>query len=504
MYKLKQILGILTMTLLISTTSTKAQNLTLKNLEYKVGAFANVTEYNGDLISKTNLYNFSNVKPRFGIHLMEKLNASFTLEQRLQMYTVEFVENKPTDFKADFLAANINVRYNFSNGYIIKEDALINPFVLLGFGGVNINSTKLQDPKNAFVFSTGGGLSVRLNENIDLELATIFNWADNDSWDGIKGTSNKNDIAIVHSLGLVFNWGSSKDTDGDGVKDTRDLELNTPLGVAVDNNGIALDTDGDLIPDYLDKCKTEIGTTKTNGCPDKDNDGIVDAEDKCPNVPGIARFQGCPDTDGDGIDDANDKCPNIKGLDIFKGCPDTDGDGVDDANDKCVDTEKGIKVDAKGCPLDTDADGIIDSKDKCPAVKGIIEFEGCPAPKKVIKEDVKKRLEFAARSILFESSKSTIRTKSYPMLNEVATIMKEYSDYSLRMLGHTDNSGKDESNLILSQARVDAVKQYLISKGISEARLEAIGYGSARPITTNETAAGRTENRRVELELFLK
>jgi outer membrane protein OmpA-like peptidoglycan-associated protein len=90
------------------------------------------------------------------------------------------------------------------------------------------------------------------------------------------------------------------------------------------------------------------------------------------------------------------------------------------------------------------------------------------------------------------------------MLNEVVTILKEYSDYSLRMMGHTDNSGNSESNLILSQARVDEVRMYLISKGIAESRLEAIGFGAQRPITTNDTPAGRTENRRVEMELYLK
>lgn len=488
--------------ILLACTNIYAQGLKIQGL--KIGLFGNVSEYDGDYTNKGNLYSFKYNKPRFGVYLSQNLSPSFDLEQRIQLFTVDYRPQNGTDFTAKFASINFNLRYNFANGYILKKESKINPFLIAGIGGINFSSTKLASADNAINLQTGGGLLYNLNDVVGIELSSMVNWVQNDIWVGYGGTDNFNDIALVHSLGLVFSLQKSVDTDGDGVKDKDDVEPNTPLGVAVDKQGKALDVDGDFIPDYLDKCKTEAGTTKTNGCPDKDNDGIIDAEDKCPAVPGLARFQGCPDSDGDGIDDANDKCPNIKGLDIFKGCPDTDGDGVDDANDKCSDTEKGIKVDLKGCALDTDGDGIIDSKDKCPNVKGDVAFEGCPAPKKVIKEDVKKRLEFAARSILFESSKSTIRPKSYPMLNEVVTILKEYTDYSLRMLGHTDNSGNSESNLILSQARVDEVRQYLISKGIAESRLEAIGFGSQRQITTNDTPAGRTENRRVEMELYLK
>ena len=97
-----------------------------------------------------------------------------------------------------------------------------------------------------------------------------------------------------------------------------------------------------------------------------------------------------------------------------------------------------------------------------------------------------------------------MRPASYPMLNEIVSIINEYPDYNLRLGGHTDAVGSAASNLVLSQGRVDAVKAYLVSKGVAQERLEATGYGETTPIASNKTAAGRAKNRRVELELFLK
>src|SRR5690606_14850780 len=119
--------------------------------------------------------------------------------------------------------------------------------------------------------------------------------------------------------------------------------------------------------------------------------------------------------------------------------------------------------------------------------------------------EVKKRLQFATRGINFETGKATLKTSSYPMLDEIISILNEYTDYNLKIGGHTDNVGKAESNLILSQARVDAVKSYLKIKGnIDESRLDATGYGATMPIADNKTSVGRASNRRVDLELYLK
>jgi len=321
-----------------------------------------------------------------------------------------------------------------------------------------------------------------------------------------------------------------EDNDRDGIKNRKDNCSETPAGVAVDAQGCPLDTDKDGVVDYLDKCPDVPGSADMNGCQDKDKDGVADNNDICPDVPGSTRFEGCPDSDDDGIADAKDKCPNAKGLDMFQGCPDTDGDGVADTNDKCPDTYKGIKVDVngcnadidkdgvadtedkcadtkngikvddKGCPVDTDADGVADSEDKCPSVLGDANNNGCP----LVKPDVAKRLEFAARGINFETGNATIKPASFPMLDEVVSIIGEYKDYDLKMGGHTDNVGDDASNLKLSQSRVDAVKTYLVSKGVSGSRIAATGYGETIPIGDNKTAKGKEENRRVELQLVLR
>jgi len=80
--------------------------------------------------------------------------------------------------------------------------------------------------------------------------------------------------------------------------------------------------------------------------------------------------------------------------------------------------------------------------------------------------------------------------------------MKEYPTYGLEINGHTDNTGSDASNLILSQKRSDSVKEYLKLKGIEDSRLITKGHGEEFPIANNNTAAGRTINRRVEFKIY--
>jgi len=506
-----------------------------------IGFHVKATEYVGDLNHHNYaLYKFKYFKVGGGISLQQYLNSSFNLYEMASYDRVQFqTPDKSGGVDADFLTLNVMLKYKLNNGYLLSENAAAAPFLIGGLGLSHVkskqfssgSSAKIVDGETKPQLAIGAGVFFRFNDAVGLEYAGIFNRPFYDAWDGI--VRGGNDIYLAHSVGLIFSLKKPVDTDKDGVPDKKDKCPETPPGVQVDAKGCPIDTDGDGVADYIDKCPQQPGSVEMNGCPDTDKDGVADIDDQCPAVPGLAKFAGCPDTDGDGVEDSKDKCPNTpagtpvdasgcaldtdgdkvpdnldkcpntpKGMAVnATGCPaDADGDKVPDVLDKCPNTPKGVEVDATGCPADADGDGVPNNVDKCPNTAGPASNSGCPE----VKAAVKKRLNFATRGIYFQTGKATLKPASYPMLNEIVSIINEYPDYNLRLGGHTDAVGSDANNLVLSQGRVDAVKAYLVSKGIAEGRLDATGYGESKPIATNKTAAGRAKNRRVELELFLK
>jgi OOP family OmpA-OmpF porin len=203
---------------------------------------------------------------------------------------------------------------------------------------------------------------------------------------------------------------------------------------------------------------------------DRDGDGFLDDEDKCPKDPGIAP-DGCPrlDSDGDGFYDDEDKCPQ----------------------------EPGVEPD--GCPRpDKDGDKIADDVDKCPEVpetkNGYQDVDGCPdqLPKEV--EDFSGVLE----GIEFDLDKDTIKRSSLPKLDKAVKVLTDHPDIKIEIGGHTDSTGSREYNLDLSRRRARSVKNYFLKKGIDDKRLTTRGYGPDKPVDDNETAEGRSHNRRIE------
>ncbi|NQV76527.1 MAG: OmpA family protein, partial [Bacteroidetes bacterium] len=176
----------------------------------------------------------------------------------------------------------------------------------------------------------------------------------------------------------------------------------------------------------------------------------------------------------------------LEAVDLLK---DSDGDGVADKLDKCPNTEAGIKVDGSGCPLDVDADGVPDSKDACPTVKGTAALNGCPA-----------FVGGSAIAIQFEFNSSVLKTNAYPILDKLSADLKANSSTSVQLDGHASAEGTDEYNMSLSRDRANSVKTYLVNSGIAAGRIATTAYGESRPLASNSTEAGRTENRRVEFK----
>ncbi len=291
------------------------------------------------------------------------------------------------------------------------------------------------------------------------------------------------------------------DTDKDGIEDSKD-ECPEVFGLAKFNG--CPDTDEDGIEDRLDSCINEKGMPELNGCPDSDADGIIDKNDECVNEPGLPQFNGCPDTDGDGIPDKLDKCPGKKGLPEYNGCPDTDGDGIPDNIDKCPDAA-GLP-EFNGCP-DTDGDGVQDYDDLCPLTPGLKENNGCPKVEEKIEileldEEEEKVLREAFDNLEFETGKSVIQPESFKSLDELVVLMNAKTNYRIYIAGHTDNVGNNKANQKLSEDRANAVKQYLIDKGIIATRIKTEGFGDTRPVASNKTAEGRQKNRRVEFKVI--
>jgi OmpA-OmpF porin, OOP family len=217
------------------------------------------------------------------------------------------------------------------------------------------------------------------------------------------------------------------------------------------------------------------------------------------------------DTDRDGYPDTVDKCPTVpedrKAPNATDGCPtfDRDADGILDESDSCPDKAEdndGIQ-DEDGCPEeDADNDTVPDVEDKCPVEPGPRnsdpEKNGCNTLTRLNDSGEVELLQ----AIQFETGKAKIKEESFPILNEVETLLKARPEFRIGVYGHTDNRGAAALNLRLSKERAAACVKYLVDKGIDPSRLESDGFGATKPLEDNATDAGRTKNRRVEFKIL--
>jgi outer membrane protein OmpA-like peptidoglycan-associated protein len=335
------------------------------------------------------------------------------------------------------------------------------------------------------------------------------------------------------SVGMSLMLGSKpiSDTDGDGILDNRDRCPDTPRGASVDGRGCPSDEDGDGVPDGVDRCPATVAgaAVDARGCSqDSDADNIPDGLDRCPDTPAgvLVDPQGCP--------------------------KDSDGDQIPDGLDRCSDTPRGATVDALGCPGDEDADGVLDGLDRCPRTSAgaTVNASGCsqeqapgrPAPGKPaapapqpgaaqpnaprpdaakpaprVQPDTLGRplqrpnvtVPSAAPSpavtagvipgVAFIPGTARLDASSYVALDSVADLLRANPTARVEIGAHTDNSGSAADNLRITVLQAEAVRDYLVVKGVNYEQIVPRGYGSSVPLTPDTTPRGRAANRRVEI-----
>ena len=262
---------------------------------------------------------------------------------------------------------------------------------------------------------------------------------------------------------------------------------------------------------------------------DTDGDGISDGDDACPYLPedvdGYDDLDGCPDpdNDGDGFLDPNDECPDeAEDRDDFEdddGCPeaDNDQDGVPDVADQCVlDPEDMDQFqDDDGCPdLDNDEDGIPDAIDKCPLEPETYnEFEdddGCKDFPGVGEAGVRFTM---AKPVRFHMVTRELLSGSYQILRDLARYLESNPTYRVRAELHCAITGRLSISDAAAKRRMEELegvtktrgkflKRFLVTEGVSPARILIQPIGAARPLEANDTETGRKANDRVEFYII--
>ena len=322
---------------------------------------------------------------------------------------------------------------------------------------------------------------------------------DKKGWVGLFPAGVGSEFALSEEVLLDFSIGGAFSTSSDlngyrsGKNKSWDSYLNIAIGVTLTEESCSSDKDGD----GLGKCLEEkIGTDPRN--PDTDGDGLSDGEEYLNYTTNPLKV----DTDGDGLSDG-DEVLKYK-TDPLK--TDTDGDGLSDGDEV-------LKYKTDPLKTDTDGDGLSDYEEVMTyktnplmsdtdggTVNDGQEVRRGTDPLNPDDDIVKIGAPIVLEGITFATGKADITPESEQVLLQALKTLQTHPDISVEIGGYTDNVGSNRSNQKLSQRRADAVKSWLVAKGISADRIKAVGYGEANPRVANDTPEHRRLNRRIEFK----
>ena len=359
-------------------------------------------------------------------------------------------------FKTDIYRYNLEAVVNL--GRVLSFEDWTKTIGLLVHGGGGVSTFKFgnfPDRKdNAITLMAGITPQVRLSNRIALTL----------------------DITALNNFSQAYTWDGS-------VRPNKDLNASGTVKVDDESGTVNI-----KVPDPSQKflkhlnpmLNTTIGVTFYLGNKPSHADWYVPNTDKDNSE--ITELQ-------NELEELQNKLSNVD-----ERLKDSDNDGTPDYLDKCINVPGPIEN--RGCPWsDKDNDGTPDHLDQCPDVAGPKSNHGCP---EMAKEDVD-QMNGYARTILFNTNQSTFQSQSFLVLENIAKKMKEFPNTKFDIKGYTDSTGNAKINIPLSDARANAVKDYLVKNGVAADRLTAKGYGDANPIDSNKTAQGRANNRRTEI-----
>jgi outer membrane protein OmpA-like peptidoglycan-associated protein len=400
------------------------------------------------------------------------------------------------------------------------KNGKLSPYV---FGGIGVTYFNPRDKSDnpllrnsqkeyshvASYIPLGGGVQYFVSDATAVGIEGTYHIALTDNLDDIKTGGNNDAFWTIALNFFAFIRPENNDLDGDGLTNDEEKALGTnPLNPDTDGDGLS---DGDEVHKYKtdplnpdtdgDGCTDgeEVLKYKTNPLnKDTDGDGLTDCEeiktyhtdplkvdtdgDGCTDGEEVLTYHTDPlnqDTDGDGLTD----CEEVKTYHTDPLKVDTDGDGLSDGDEV-------LKYKTDPLKMDTDDGGMPDGKEIQLGLNPLDPSDDIP----IIKVGERIILE----GVNFETAKTILLPAARQILDQVATSLLSNPTAEVAIHGHTDNVGGAKYNMQLSLGRANAVREYLVTKGIEASRITTKGFGFTKPVADNSTPDGRAKNRRIE------